>query len=502
MEQDRDELEIPFSPSTLPSPLTSSPSPSPSSLSPSLPMPTHVHGFPISLTPLSSPSPTFASLKLPSHIYHRLSSLGLHTPTLIQSATIPHLLPPPPPPPPPPPSLPPPPSPSPDLLISDSSGSGKTLAYALPLLSSLSPYLHALQAVILTPTRELAQQTSSVLRELGEGGTKARARHPLRIDLCVGAVNPSMVAQMTRPLPLPALTAAQRGDPAQPPREWQAEWEGEGGGGDRCPVPQVIIGTVEVVWDLLCKRALLDTAHLRYVVVDEADCMLLNPAHTPMIVDVLRLRREAGEGGRRDGGQGTQVLLVQSVVTPQVLRFAALHLSWHRRLLTAASVPEECERRKRSLLTVASTTSRGRVVWGQRPQLLPHVSHHYARMPATVTRGEKGEMLLQLCMAIRASFLASHAPPRSAGVDPSHLLTPQRRPHRRPPPLPRTRHRPRWWCSAPPPTSSPCSPFSPPTSASPCSPPSPPAPSAARPSPSTPRPTSSSPTLPSCVGWT
>ena len=45
-----------------------------------------------------------------------------------------------------------------DIMIQSRTGSGKTGAYLLPLLNRLDPALQSVQALVLTPTRELAVQ--------------------------------------------------------------------------------------------------------------------------------------------------------------------------------------------------------------------------------------------------------------------------------------------------------------------------------------------------------
>lgn len=55
-----------------------------------------------------------------------------------------------------------------DLLLLSPTGSGKTLAFLLPLLQSMEPEAET-QACILCPTRELALQTSGVLKKLKTG---------------------------------------------------------------------------------------------------------------------------------------------------------------------------------------------------------------------------------------------------------------------------------------------------------------------------------------------
>ncbi len=45
-----------------------------------------------------------------------------------------------------------------ELILLSPTGSGKTLAFLLPLLLRLNPEMDGVQALIITPSRELAQQ--------------------------------------------------------------------------------------------------------------------------------------------------------------------------------------------------------------------------------------------------------------------------------------------------------------------------------------------------------
>lgn len=56
-----------------------------------------------------------------------------------------------------------------DIVILSPTGSGKTLAFLLPLLSSLTNEIQAVQAVILVPSRELALQIEQVFKSMGTG---------------------------------------------------------------------------------------------------------------------------------------------------------------------------------------------------------------------------------------------------------------------------------------------------------------------------------------------
>ena len=53
-----------------------------------------------------------------------------------------------------------------DLIAQAKTGSGKTAAFALPLLTALNPRRFAVQAMVLCPTRELADQVTQEIRRL------------------------------------------------------------------------------------------------------------------------------------------------------------------------------------------------------------------------------------------------------------------------------------------------------------------------------------------------
>ncbi|MBS1208547.1 MAG: ATP-independent helicase [Proteobacteria bacterium] len=76
-----------------------------------------------------------------------------------------------------------------DLIAQAKTGSGKTAAFGLPLLARLNPRHFGVQAMVLCPTRELAEQVSQEIRRL------ARAQDNIKIlALCGGA---PMRAQIT-----------------------------------------------------------------------------------------------------------------------------------------------------------------------------------------------------------------------------------------------------------------------------------------------------------------
>lgn len=75
-----------------------------------------------------------------------------------------------------------------EMILLSPTGTGKTLAFVLPLLDYLNPDIVATQALILTPSRELAIQIEQVIRDMGTGfKTNAiyggRSTHKDRLDL-------------------------------------------------------------------------------------------------------------------------------------------------------------------------------------------------------------------------------------------------------------------------------------------------------------------------------
>ena len=89
---------------------------------------------------------SFRELNLPAPLLSALDEVGYETPSPIQARTIPPLLE----------GL--------DLLGHAPTGTGKTAAFALPLLSRIDIDCQQVQLMVLTPTRELAIQVSEALQ--------------------------------------------------------------------------------------------------------------------------------------------------------------------------------------------------------------------------------------------------------------------------------------------------------------------------------------------------
>lgn len=92
---------------------------------------------------------TFADLALCQPVLDKLIELGYETPTPIQAQTIPYLL------------------EGRDLVGQAQTGTGKTAAFALPLLSNIDLELKSPQVLVLAPTRELAIQVAESFKEYG-----------------------------------------------------------------------------------------------------------------------------------------------------------------------------------------------------------------------------------------------------------------------------------------------------------------------------------------------
>lgn len=108
-------------------------------------------------------SADFAALDLPDALLLATQQLGYTTPTPIQAQALPPIL------------------AGRDVLGEAQTGSGKTAAFGLGLLASLDPRNPAAQALVLCPTRELAEQVADALRGLAQRMADTRV-----LTLCGG----------------------------------------------------------------------------------------------------------------------------------------------------------------------------------------------------------------------------------------------------------------------------------------------------------------------------
>ncbi|MDB5799839.1 MAG: ATP-independent helicase [Rhodocyclales bacterium] len=78
-----------------------------------------------------------------------------------------------------------------DLIAQAKTGSGKTAAFALTLLTNLNPRFFAVQALVLCPTRELAEQVTQEIRRLARGEDNIKI-----LALCGGSTMRPQIASL------------------------------------------------------------------------------------------------------------------------------------------------------------------------------------------------------------------------------------------------------------------------------------------------------------------
>ncbi len=115
-------------------------------------------------SPTAAAEAAFATLALSPAALENLNRLGYHAMTPIQAASLPLALE----------GL--------DLIAQAETGSGKTAAFGLALLHGLNPRFFGVQALVLCPTRELADQVTTEIRRL------ARAEENIKVVTLCGGV--------------------------------------------------------------------------------------------------------------------------------------------------------------------------------------------------------------------------------------------------------------------------------------------------------------------------
>jgi len=105
---------------------------------------------------MAEPVRSFADLGLPAPLLDALAAVGYETPTPIQARTVPPLL------------------AGRDVLGHAPTGTGKTAAFALPILARLDPGAKHVQALVLTPTRELAIQVAEAFTRYASASPRLR----------------------------------------------------------------------------------------------------------------------------------------------------------------------------------------------------------------------------------------------------------------------------------------------------------------------------------------
>jgi ATP-dependent RNA helicase DeaD len=164
-------------------------------------------------SPPEAASTTFADLQIHPAVLRATADVGYESPTAIQAATIPALM------------------AGTDVVGLAQTGTGKTAAFAIPILSKIDLTSKATQALVLAPTRELALQVAEAFSRYGA--------HLPQINVLPIYGGSSYGVQ---------LAGLRRG-------------------------AQVVVGTPGRVIDHL-ERGTLDLSRVDYLVLDEADEML------------------------------------------------------------------------------------------------------------------------------------------------------------------------------------------------------------------------------------
>ncbi len=153
----------------------------------------------------------FSAMPLKKELVDSLKNIGFLSPTDVQTEAIPVIL------------------SGKDAAVRAKTGTGKTGAFAIPIIQKLLENPKPMSTIVLVPTRELAQQVSDVFKSIGR---------PLKISTVTvyggAGINPQ-------------IDAIRR-------------------------MPDVVVGTPGRVIDLI-KRGILDLSKIRFFVLDEADMM-------------------------------------------------------------------------------------------------------------------------------------------------------------------------------------------------------------------------------------
>lgn len=154
-----------------------------------------------------------------------------------------------------------------DIIAQSQSGTGKTAVFSIGILQSLETSLNETQALVLSPTRELAEQTQKVLLAIGDFMN-------VQCHACIGGKS---IGEDIRRLDYGV---------------------------------QVVSGTPGRVFDMI-RRKNLRTRNIKMLVIDEADEML-NKGFKDQIYDIYRYLPPT-----------TQVVLVSATLPQEVLDMTA-----------------------------------------------------------------------------------------------------------------------------------------------------------------------------------
>ena len=194
----------------------------------------------------------FSTMPLHDSVRSSIAALGFDTPTPIQLLVLPDAL------------------KGRDILGQAQTGTGKTLAFSIPIVQNVDPSKKFVQAFVLTPTRELAKQVTGEIEKLSKGSS-------IRVVSVYGGV--SMKNQ---------IDALKKGS-------------------------QVVVGTPGRIWDLIRQKE-LKLNRTKIAVLDEVDEMLDMGFYDEVEVIFSKLPRER------------QTMFFSATIPPKIQRLGRAHL--------------------------------------------------------------------------------------------------------------------------------------------------------------------------------
>ncbi|KAM6976952.1 ATP-dependent RNA helicase DDX19A [Aplochiton taeniatus] len=170
---------------------------------------------------------TFEELRLKPQLLRGVYDMGFNRPSRIQENALPMMLA----------------EPPQNMIAQSQSGTGKTAAFVLAMLSHVNPDDKWTQCLCISPTYELALQTGKVIEQMGKYSPEVKLAYAIRGN------------------------RVERGTKLQ---------------------EQLIIGTPGTVLDWCTKLKLIDPKKIRVFVLDEADVMIATQGHQDQSIRIQR----------------------------------------------------------------------------------------------------------------------------------------------------------------------------------------------------------------------
>ncbi|KAM4703423.1 ATP-dependent RNA helicase DDX19B [Rhinophrynus dorsalis] len=193
---------------------------------------------------------SFEELRLKPNLLEGVYAMGFNRPSKIQETALPLMLA----------------SPPQNLIAQSQSGTGKTAAFVLAMLSQVDPANRYPQCLCLSPTYELALQTGKVIEQMGKFSPEIKLAYAVRGN------------------------KLERGHKI---------------------AEQIVIGTPGTVLDWCSKLKFIDPKKIRVFVLDEADVMIATQGHQDQSIRIQRMLP-----------RNCQMLLFSATFEESVWRFA------------------------------------------------------------------------------------------------------------------------------------------------------------------------------------